>query len=189
MAASYKAMAEATIAYRRLELEDLALIRDIDRTEHIDALYLQHSAELELRIGDDWSAPAWSREGTGEHSVAGQQAWLEERVESGSVALGAFDGTRLAGIGVVTLHVRPRVAQLAYLHVSDGSRARGIGGRLSDELEGLARDAGDTSIVVSSTPSLNTVRFYLSRGFEPMADPLPELVAREPEDIHMQKRL
>ena len=54
-------MAEATIAYRRLELEDLALIRDIDRTEHIDALYLQHGAELELRIGDDWSAPAWSR--------------------------------------------------------------------------------------------------------------------------------
>jgi len=44
-------------------------------------------------------------------------------------------------------------------------------------------------MVVSATPSVNTVRFYLSRGFEPMAEPIPELHELEPEDIHMQKRL
>jgi hypothetical protein len=33
------------------------------------------------------------------------------------------------------------------------------------------------------------VRFYLRRGFEPMAEPLPELYEREPEDVHMRKRL
>jgi hypothetical protein len=44
-------------------------------------------------------------------------------------------------------------------------------------------------MVVSATPSLNTVRFYLQRGFEPTADPLPELYELEPDDVHLQKDL
>ncbi|HUF01661.1 MAG TPA: GNAT family N-acetyltransferase [Gaiellaceae bacterium] len=81
------------------------------------------------------------------------------------------------------------MAQLSFLHVSDGYRAAGIGGRLSDELERIARHAGDTEMVVSATPSENTVRFYRGRGFEPMAEPLPELFELEPEDVHMRKAL
>ena len=149
---------------------------------------MQHGSRLELQTGD-WSAPAWDPEGDGEHSVAAQRVALEQQVRAGSIALGAFDRDHLVGIGLVTLHVRPDVAQLAYLHVSAGYRARGIGGRLSDELERIAREAGDTSMVVSATPSLNTVRFYKRRGFEAMVDPLPELFELEPEDVHMLKRL
>jgi hypothetical protein len=44
-------------------------------------------------------------------------------------------------------------------------------------------------MVVSATPSLNTVRFYERRGFAPMAEPLPELYELEPEDVHMLKAL
>ncbi len=44
-------------------------------------------------------------------------------------------------------------------------------------------------MVVSATPSLNTMRFYLGRGFAPVAEPLPELYELEPDDVHMQKRL
>ena len=44
-------------------------------------------------------------------------------------------------------------------------------------------------MVVSATPSLNTVRFYQRLGYEPMAEPLPELLELEPEDVHMQKEL
>ena len=57
------------------------------------------------------------------------------------------------------------------------------------QLEDVARQAGDAELVVSATPSGNTVRFYLARGFEPMAHPLPELFELEPEDIHMRKAL
>ena len=92
-------------------------------------------------------------------------------------------------MGVVLPHIRPSTAQLVALYVSDGYRGRGIGGRLSDELERIAREAGDLEMVVSATPSTNTVHFYLGRGFEPMAEPLPELYELEPEDVHMQKRL
>lgn len=174
--------------YRRLETHELALIADIDRTERIDALYVQHGTRLELQAGE-FSAPPWSLEGEHEHSVAHQRAACEQFLAEGGIALGAFDGNRLVGIGVVRPHLRPDVAQLAYLHVSHGYRSQGIGRRLSDELEPIARDSGDTSIVVSATPSLNTVRFYQALGYEPMAEPLPELYELEPEDVHMQKSL
>ena len=86
-------------------------------------------------------------------------------------------------------HLRPAVAQLAFLHVSQTLRGAGIGSRLSGELEQVARSAGDSAMVVSATPSVHTVRFYRGRGFELMAQPLPELFEREPEDVHMRKVL
>jgi GNAT superfamily N-acetyltransferase len=75
------------------------------------------------------------------------------------------------------------------MHISDGYRGRGIGLRLSDELDRIARDAGDAEMVVSATPSENTVRFYLGRGFKLDAEPLPELLELEPEDVHLRKSL
>jgi len=177
------------LAYRRLVAEDLERLGEIDRTERIDTLYVQHGHELEELTGGDWSAPSWFTDGTGEHSVAHQIAECKRHLAAEGVALGAFADDRLVGVGIVTPHVRPGIAQLAFLHVSNGYRGRGVGGRLSDALEGLAREAGDTTIVVSATPSLNTVRFYRRRGFEPMQSPLPELVELEPEDVHMEKAL
>lgn len=149
---------------------------------------MQHGARLEL-VSGDWSAPPWDPRGTGEHSVAAQRQALERLAGAGAVAVGTFDGARLVGIGVVLSHLRRGVAQLAYLHVSNGYRGRGIGGRLEAELERIAREEGDTWMVVSATPSLHTVRFYERRGFEPMAEPLPELNELEPDDVHMWKSL
>ena len=73
--------------------------------------------------------------------------------------------------------------------MSAGYRGRGVGGRIADELERIARDGGDRSVVVSATRSRNTVRFYRQRGFEPMGKPLPELYELEPEDVQMEKSL
>jgi GNAT superfamily N-acetyltransferase len=176
------------VLYRRLDVSELPRIGEIDRTETIDALYVQRGSRLGLRAGD-FSAPPWRVEGGGEHSVAAQRDAVEKYVRDGAVALGAFDDGRLVGIGLVTPHLRVGIAQLTYLHVSNGYRGQGVGGRLSDELERIARDAGATSIVVSATPSFNTVRFYGRRGYEPMAEPFPELYELEPDDVHMKKSL
>jgi len=43
--------------------------------------------------------------------------------------------------------------------------------------------------IVSATPSVNTVRFYMGCGFAPMVEPLAELYEKEPEDVHMSKPL
>ena len=176
------------VTYRRLVAADLRRIGEIDRTERIEAIYVQHGSRLEERTGD-FSARAWFSDRDGEHSVAHQRAACERYLAAGGIALGAFADDRLVGVGIMNPHIRPGIAQLAFLHVSDGYRGRGVGGHLSDELERLARDGDDATMIVSATPSLNTVRFYRRRGFAPMAEPLPELYELEPEDVHMWKRL
>ena len=181
-------MTASEIDVRRLARSELSRVREIDRSERIEVLYVQQGARLERRVGD-WSSPPWDADGGGEHSVAAQRTSLERYADAGAIALGAFDGERLVGIGVVVPHLRPGIAQLSFLHVSDGYRALGIGGALSEELERIAREEGDTEMVVSATPSENTVRFYRGRGFETMAEPLPELFELEPEDVHMRKEL
>jgi GNAT superfamily N-acetyltransferase len=176
------------IEYRVLERSELARVREMDRTETIEGRYVQRGIALELERGD-FSSPSWDLEGTGMYSVAALQAMLESTFDRGARAIGAFESGRLVGIGVVLPDVRPRVAQLVALYVSSGERGRGVGVRLCDELDLVARAAGDVEMVVSATPSANTVGFYLNRGFAPMADPLPELYELEPEDVHMWKSL
>lgn len=176
------------ISYRQLAAADLDRIGEIDRSERIDSLYVQRGTELEAHPGD-WSASPWSSEGEGEHSVASQRAECLKYLAAGGLGCCAFAGERLVGIGLVVPHVRPGIAQLAYLYVSREHRGEGVGRRLEAELERIARAHGDVTMVVSSTPSENTVRFYLGCGFEPTAEPLPELYELEPKDVHMRKRL
>jgi GNAT superfamily N-acetyltransferase len=174
--------------YRRLGRHELGRVGEIDRTERIDAIYVQRGTELDVREGD-YSSPPWSVSGAGEHSVEALRVHLEDWVEAGASALGAFAGDRLVGIGVVVPRLRPGIAQLAFLYVTDGRRGRGIGSTLTASLERIAVEAGATRIVVSATPSLNTVDFYRSHGYVPTASPLPELLELEPDDVHLEKSL
>jgi GNAT superfamily N-acetyltransferase len=176
------------VTYRRLERRELARVGEIDRTERIETLYVQRGVELDAITGD-FSASPWHADGDGEHSVAQQVEACERWVAAGGIAIGAFTADRLVAIGIVVPHIRAGVAQLAFLHVSGGFRGAGIGVYLVVELERLAREAGDARMVVSATPSANTVSFYRGRGFEPTATPLPELYAFEPDDVHLEKRL
>jgi GNAT superfamily N-acetyltransferase len=181
-------MAEPAVEFRRLDRTELSRIVEIDRSERIYVLYEQHGTQLVARHGN-WRASAWDPDGNGEHSVEAKMHELQRYAGTGGVALGALASGRLVGIGVVVPHLRRGIAQLAFLHVSASFRARGIGSRSFEQLEEIARAAGDSEMVVSATPSENTVRFYLGRGFQPMADPLPELFEVEPEDVHMRKIL
>jgi GNAT superfamily N-acetyltransferase len=177
---------EAPVEIRELARSELSRVGEIDRTERIDVLFEQHGTELVARRGN-WSASAWDPDGHGEHSVDAQRRALVHYADAGGIARGAFSAGRLVGIGVVVPHIRPAIAQLAFLHVSKEFRAAGVGSRLVADLELIARRTGDTEIVVTATPSENTVRFYLGRGYRPMAQPLPELLELEPEDVHLAK--
>ena len=150
---------EERVEIRRLARTELSRVGEIDRTEHIDLLYEQRGTELVERPGT-WSASAWDADGKGEHSVEAKRDELEHYVDAGGMAFGAFVDGRLVGIGVVVPHLRPAVAQLAFLHVTQTFRGAGIGNRLSSDLEQVARGAGDSAMVVSATPSAHTVRFY-----------------------------
>lgn len=176
------------IICRLMQPAELKRLGEIDRTERIETIYIQDGETLE-ESNQSFDVPPWSPTGDHAHSVPNQIGSMEWHLSHGASAFGAFDGERLVGIGVVTPHIRPGIAQLAYLHVSHGYRGRGVGKRLAAELERVAIAAGDTEMVVSATPTVRTVRFYMSCGFMPMAEPLPELFAEEPEDVHMSKHL
>ncbi|HTN79413.1 MAG TPA: GNAT family N-acetyltransferase [Acidimicrobiales bacterium] len=173
---------------RGLDRTELSRVAEIDRSERIEVQYEQHGTELVARHGT-WNAKPWDPDGHGEHSVKAQVHMLERYVDAGGIALGAFAGEGLVGIGVVVPHLRPGIAQLAYLMVTAPCRATGVGSRLCERLDEIAHAAGDSEMVVTATPSENTVRFYRGRGFEPMAEPFVELFELEPEDVHMHKRL
>jgi ribosomal protein S18 acetylase RimI-like enzyme len=61
----------------------------------------------------------------------------------------------------------------------------GIASTLTRALLSLAREQGARKVYVSSTPSRSAVEFYRSFGFRIAREPIPELYALEPDDIHM----
>ena len=177
---------EERVEMRQLARAELSLVGEIDRTEHIDLLYEQRGTELVERPGD-WSASAWDPDGarrtlrrskTGRTRALRRRRWDGVRRLRGRTA--GRDRRRRAASAA-----RGRAARVPPRHPD--LRAAGIGSRLSSELEQVARGAGDSSMVVSATPSAHTVRFYQGRGYELIVQPLPELFVREPDDVHMRK--
>jgi GNAT superfamily N-acetyltransferase len=173
------------LTYRWMTEAELSRLADIDRAETVRVGYEQHGARL-VELAVDWDDPGFFKEGDGEHSVAHQVAFCRRHLAAGARMIGAFDGETLVGVGVLTPEVRPRTAQLAYLHVSAAYRRRGVAGSLFGRLLSWAREQGAETVYVSATPSQSAVSFYRRQGFEPINDPLPELYALEPEDIQMR---
>jgi GNAT superfamily N-acetyltransferase len=121
----------------------------------------------------------------GEHSFGQMIRGAEELLELDGTAIGAFDGDRLAGIAIYRPRLTETMGQLGLLHVSSSHRRQGIASCLFAEVLSLAHRDGAAALYVSATPSESAVGFYMSKGFLPTDTPHPELLAEEPEDIHM----
>ena len=172
------------IEIRELGTEDIELIREIDRSEHVDTLYTVtdgrlHSERVEFEV------PSWDSEGHGDHSAARRITEFRPIVENGATLLGAFTDDRFAGIAIVDPAFEDGTAWFAFLHVSREYRRRGVASALWAAGAAIAAAAGATSIYVSATPSGSAVGFYISRGCRLATPPHPALFADEPEDIHL----
>jgi ribosomal protein S18 acetylase RimI-like enzyme len=175
---------ERTYEIRLLGPEDIELIGEIDRSEHMETEYSVVGGRLESRRVD-FDIPTWHRQGTGDFSVAGVIEEWRPVVAAGAVLLGAFRGDQLLGIAIVERDLEPGLAWLAFLHVSRKHRRRGVAKALWAAAESIAAEAGSAAMYVSAAPSGSAVGFYLSRGCELADPPHPELLAKEPEDIHL----
>lgn len=173
-----------TLEIRRLESGEIGLIGEIDRSEHMDIKYRVEEGMLVDRA-IDLDIPTWSRDGTGEFSVAGMIEFCRPIIERGAVFLGAFNGEEVLGLAVVDGSFEPKLAWCAFLFVSRRHRRRRVATALWEEAERIALDAGASTMYVSAVPSGSAVGFYLSRGCELAKEPHPDLFAREPEDIHL----
>jgi GNAT superfamily N-acetyltransferase len=173
----------------RLQAEDVALVAAIDRSEHVDVEYCVIDGELQQIPAATTEVPAWDPTGSGPHTVAAEIAFCESVVARGGILLGASDGECTAGLAIVHRAFEPRLAWLAFLHVSRPYRRRGAAQALWNAAADVAVAAGAESIYVSATPTASAVGFYLRQGCR-LAQPVhPELFAAEPEDIHLVRSL
>ncbi len=181
-------MQNALFRYSWLSPADLHHIGDIDRSEEVRAGYEMREGSLR-RVDVHWDVPPWRPDGDGDHTVPAKIAGCRQDMDRGAVAYGAFSGERMAGIGVLLPELHEGMAQLTFLHVSRPHRRAGIAAALVDELFRVAGKRGATSVYVSSAPTESAVGFYLRHRFRPTDEPDSDLLALEPEDIHMVKQL
>jgi len=172
------------VLYRWMEPGEVGRIAEIDRIEIIRTGYYYRDGELK-KLDVNWDTPGFLIDQDGLHSVAAQIEFCRNHLDQGGRMYGAYYGQRLIGIGVIRYEVRPNIAQLAYLQVSNGFRRQGIGSRITHELIREAERFGAKKMYVSATPSGSAVGFYLKHGFRPIDQPIPELYELEPDDIHM----
>ncbi|HEX5672319.1 MAG TPA: GNAT family N-acetyltransferase [Acidimicrobiia bacterium] len=175
-----------SVVIEQLGRDGLRRFAEIDRSEDVRIHYRMAGEEL---VAEEVVDPVPNFFAEGEHHSVQQlvHEW-QPVIDAGGMLLGAFDEDRLAGIALLGDEVAPGVHQLALLFVSRPYRRSGVASILMDEVERLAVNRNATAIYVSSVPSDSAVGFYRSRGFE-LTDPLPDLWAREPDDIHMVRVL
>ncbi|MHC4715441.1 MAG: GNAT family N-acetyltransferase [Planctomycetota bacterium] len=165
-----------------MRIEEVDRVHEIDVSEDGVVVYKWVDGQV-VPVPEEWhrlnSPDAWDRR------AAGVKAKLAE----GGAAVGAFDGDRLVGFAAVRYRLADDVAELVGLWVSKGYRRQGIAAALVSELVPLARAAGTRALYVSGMPSEAAQGFYRSQGFEPTVWVHRELYEKEPEDIHMIKRL
>ena len=170
---------------RQLDAEDVRLMAEIDRSEHVEVEYTVVEGCLEERPVTIADIPPWDPVGTGPHTVAEKIEFCRSTLAGGGILLGAFDGDHVLGLAIVDPSFEPPLAWLASLHVSRPHRRAGAASALWQRAVELSVAAGATSLYVSATPTGSAVGFYLSRGCV-LADPVhPDLYADEPEDIHL----
>ena len=174
------------IIFRWMEANEVNKIKSIDRSERIRTGYRFADGKLQ-QMQVNWDSPTWGLEGEGQYTVAAEIRFCQSHLERNGRMYGAFDNGRLVGIGIIQHDIAPGTAQLAYLHVSNGFRKQGIGGKMTEALFAEAKKGGAERIYVSAVPSGSAVGFYLSQGFNPTDKPIAELFELEPEDIHMIK--
>lgn len=172
------------IDVRKLGADRIELIRQIDRSEHVDTLYTVKDGRLH-RESVEIDVPQWDAEGHGEHSSARRITEFRPVVESGATLLGALIDDLPVGIAIVDPTFERRTAWFAFLHVSRAYRRRGVASALWDAGAEIAATAEATSIYVSATQSGSAVGFYTNRGCRLADPPHPVLLSKEPEDIHL----
>ena len=174
---------KSSTEYRVLSREEIRSLIQIDRTETIENIHYVRDGKLTLEK-EHWDVEDWGAEEK-QHRIIR----LQKLYDDGYTLFGAFDGQTLAGMSLSDPNPLPSAVgrfNFGGLWVSQKYRGRGVGRTLAQLIINKARESGAETVYVSATPSENTVRFYMSLGFQ-LAELIdPGMFELEPEDIHME---
>lgn len=167
---------------RPLARDEIATIWTIDRSEVHHHMYRMQDGQLVL------TPTYFDMHGWAPGQVEDDTPLLAQTHDRGGTFLGMFDNDQLIGVAVVDtvpLGVLGDQVQLKYLYVSRSYRHAGVGTRLFEATREAARSRGAKFLYISATPTENTVNFYLRRGCRVATPADPNLLALEPDDIHL----
>ena len=169
---------------RELKRSEVDSVWRVDRSELVEAVYHLEGGELVLRP-EHHDVPGWP---PGERELYGPI--LMDCFDAGGTFYGTFDDAgELVAVAVLESRFIGKAKdqlQLKFLHVSRACRGQGLGGKLFAMAAVRARELGARRLYISSTPSQNTVDFYLSLGCRLAEEIDPDLYELEPGDIHLE---
>ena len=171
---------------RELRRDEIAQIWGIDRREVIENVYHLEEGALALKP-EHYDMQGWPRSEPERYAPI-----LYDCFDHGGWFCGLFDGERLIGITILDsrfIGMNEDQLQLKFLHISHDYRRQGLGKRLFEMASAKASEWGARQMYISATPSQNTVDFYPRLGAVATKEPDPELLALEPEDVHMEYRV
>ena len=186
---------------RSLTRGEVELIWTIDRSETHHHVYRVREGRL-VRVPNYFEVPGWRQE-----TVATETAKLLDCFDRGGALLALAAGSVAGCATLAMMNITPSqvIPVFIMLGVTGGLvnatqttmyalaanvyptsiRGTGVGTRLFDAALAIAREAGANALYVSSTPTENTVDFYLARGCVLAREPDPRLLAAESDDIHL----
>jgi predicted N-acetyltransferase YhbS len=173
---------DARLVARELAPAGFGALATIDRSERIDGHYVLDGDALRF-VSAPVEVAGWSP-GHADELVAR----LHEVHAAGGAVVGAWDGDALVGLAALDVRLvggDPHVMDLAVVHVGRAHRGQGVAKHLIAVLAARATALGATALYISATPTRNTVDAYVRVGARLAAPPDPELLAREPDDIHL----
>ena len=168
---------------RKLSREEIQDVWSIDRSEIVENVYYHQNGQLILKP-EQYDMKGWP---PGEPDQYGPL--LLDCYDHGGTFYGAFDGDKLVGAAILEGRFIGHEAdqlQLKFLHVSKSHRRTGLGRMLFQKAVSRARELGARRLYISSTPSENTVQFYLRLGCRVTEDINKDLLELEPDDIHLE---
>lgn len=171
---------------RKLKRDEVKDVWSIDRREVINDVYHFENGTIVLKK-EHYDMPGWPK---GEPEM--YTPVFEACYDHSGWFYGLFDNGRLIGVVILDSHFIGKnrdQLQLKFLHLSRPYRNQGWGKHLFDLAKVEARNRGANYLYISATPSENTVNFYLGLGCIVTKEPDPDLLALEPEDIHLQLKL
>jgi predicted N-acetyltransferase YhbS len=168
---------------RTLARHEIEAVWTIDRTELIERGYFLENGELVLKPAY-FDVRSWPPGEAEKYTPL-----LQASYDRGGWFYGIFDDARLVGTAVLDNRFLGRQRdqlQLEFFHVSHPYRHRGLGQRLFALARDEARRRGARKLYISATPSEHTINFYLRQGSRLSPEPDAELLALEPDDIHLE---
>jgi len=174
------------ITYRPLQLPDVKKLTEIDASQYINKAWREVEGVRQL-VDINYFDPTWP------NGLADHQQRLLNTLETGGIAIGAFDESETL-IAIVTVQNESFGSESQYvlldqLFISKPYRGKGIGRQLLKRAGELAKQKGAEKLYICAGSAEETIAFYLAVGCTVAQEINQQLYEDDPRDYQLEYKL